>query len=225
MKAFIVSLILCINALAWGDWRPSQALFTSRDNITEKLIELINQEQQCIRIATATLTSTPIQDALLRAKLRGIDIEIIVDKEWVDNNPTASRCIAQLEQQQIPVFKYKDNQRAFPAIMHNKFSCFYRTTTHRCCAVSTGSFNYTNQANINCENIIINYEPSIFDDYLIEFERIKKRILSQNDSVTKRTKVKKLPAFTQMRRTHHAMRHQFKNKKAGLPYAICTDLL
>lgn len=213
MKSSICLVIIFTSFLCLENYQPSHALFTSRDNITHTLVSLIDQEQRRIRIASATLTSKPIQEALLRAKTRGVDIEIIVDKEWVDNNPSATKSINALEHAGIPVFKFNGtSHRAFPAIMHHKFSCFYHTSQYNCTVVCTGSFNYTQQANINCENIIINYEPHIFEQYLKEFESLKQRILTQ----TKQMPIGKIklqhPSVKEIKHTNRLLRQKLKKE-------------
>jgi len=213
MKSLIYSVIVLVSVFCLKSYPPSQALFTSSDNITHTLVSFIDQERKTIRIACATITSKPIQEALLHAKARGVDIEIIVDKEWVDNNPSASKCIAALERAGIPVFKFSStHHRAFPAIMHHKFSCFYHTSQYNCALVCTGSFNYTHQANINCENILINYEPHIATQYLTEFEKLKQRITEQ----TKHTPAPKIkrehPSLKEIKNTNRLMRQRLKKE-------------
>ncbi len=101
-----------------------------------------------------SFTSKPIAIALLKAKKRGVNVEIVTDKSQVR---TADSLIAKLNRRNVRV--HVDNK---VAIAHNK------TMIIDCAIVITGSYNWTNAAEKrNAENMIIFYNHAgIVKDYM-----------------------------------------------------------
>lgn len=112
------------------------------------VLKAINSSTKTICMATYSFTSKPVALALLNAKKRGVDIEIVSDKK--------SNC------GKYSVAKFLSNQGVnvrlngnYP-IMHNKFIVIDNKT------VETGSFNYSNAATAkNAENVIVIWNNSV----------------------------------------------------------------
>lgn len=103
-------------------------------SIEEKLIELINNAQMSIHIASFEFNLTPVADALIAAKNRGVDVKWITDdKNGLDYDIQPGR--GQFSLLQAAGIEVKDDDRT--ALMHNKFWIFDQQITW------TGSTNIT----------------------------------------------------------------------------------
>ena len=106
------------------------------------VIKIIDGAQRKLRVAAYSFTSKPIAQALLRAKKRGVDVQVVVDKSQKGERYTSATFLANSG---IPV--YVDSQHA---IMHNKYIIADDTHTE------LGSFNYTDAAaHKNGENALV----------------------------------------------------------------------
>ncbi len=117
------------------------------------LINMIDNTRSSLFIQAYSFTSAPIAKAVVAAKKRGVDVEVIVDKS---QNSERYTVVTTLTNAGIPVFV--DTK---PAIAHNKVMIFDQTS------VFTGSFNFTASAQKrNAENgIVITGDPSIVKSY------------------------------------------------------------
>jgi len=149
-------------------------LFSPDDDVCAHLLELINKEQQSIKMTIYLLTDEQIMQALINAHKRGIAIEIIVDPKHMYDR---SSRIYQLCQQGMCVFVFnpKYSDLGGTGLMHNKFVIFgaEHTTTS---AVWTGSFNFTKAAREwNQEHIVIVRGTNALSKFTQQFERLKQR--------------------------------------------------
>jgi phosphatidylserine/phosphatidylglycerophosphate/cardiolipin synthase-like enzyme len=128
-----------------NDQEPTvrRVFFSPDHDLQSRFIELIDQEQESIKIAVYFFTNTPIAQALMKAHKRGVNIEIITDQSC-----TASKCarIRQLAESGMPVFVYIANKDK-NSLMHNKFAIFGKNAYGKR-MVWTGSFNFTKTATI-----------------------------------------------------------------------------
>ncbi|OAI40740.1 hypothetical protein AYO40_04330 [Planctomycetaceae bacterium SCGC AG-212-D15] len=109
---------------------------------TEAVVAELNRARREILVQAYSFTSKPIAEALVAAKARGVNIEIILDKSNEQESYTELGHL--LEQGLHP---HIDAQHA---IAHNKIMVVDRRV------VITGSFNFTNQAeHENAENLLI----------------------------------------------------------------------
>lgn len=137
--------------------------FSPKGNIESKIVKHINREQRQLSAALYWFTSGPIAQALIAAKNRGVEVEIIVDQDTVTGIAGKAQ---ELVQEGIPVFVYNGGNSS---IMHHKFWIFSDGT------LITGSFNPTQRANkANHENIIILEDADVASQYQQEFDRLKK---------------------------------------------------
>ena len=115
--------------------------------ITTGFEKVLHQEyakaESSISVTIYTFTDMHIADYLVEAKVRGIDVRVIVDGEQV-KLPEMKAVIAVLRKNDIPVEK-----SIHRGIMHRKESVIDGRT------VLTGSFNYTKAAEtVNDENMV-----------------------------------------------------------------------
>jgi hypothetical protein len=146
-----------------------QSYFSPNDNISQKIIDLINNAKKTIHIAIYTLTDWSIKTALLGAKKRGVDIEIIVNQtpEQTDSHPL----IKTLIDNDIIVHIF---QQRNTLIMHNKFAIFDDNI------IVTGSYNWTYNAKQSYENVIIIHNAKACPRFITQFKEIKTHIHLDN---------------------------------------------
>lgn len=136
------------------------------NNIEQLIIDKIGQANVSIHIAVAWFTSGPIKQALLKAKQYKpkITIEVVVDDNEV-NEKYFLNTEAEFVEAGIVIHK---NWR--PNFLHRKFMVLDRNTT------LIGSYNFTNKARSNAENIAI-VESENFSQVHI---RLFKRMTDEN---------------------------------------------
>jgi phosphatidylserine/phosphatidylglycerophosphate/cardiolipin synthase-like enzyme len=132
---------------------PCNVYFSPKGGATEAVVNLINGAHQSIHVLAYSFTSTPIANALVAAKTRGVDVEIILDK----TQPTAKGGEMQYVMAAgIPVWV-----DSVHAIAHNKVMLVDGKY------IETGSFNYTSSAEkSNGENALICPSVSGYNTYL-----------------------------------------------------------
>lgn len=131
-----------------------QVCFTPGDNCLGLIINALDQAKTSIQMQAFSFTAKPIAKALIRAQRRGVNVQLIVDKQTAYPEPPQRKNLAQyLVRQHIKV--WVDDQ---PAIAHNKVIIIDGKT------LLTGSFNFTYAAQEkNAENILL-----INDNHLAE---------------------------------------------------------
>ena len=150
-------------------------IFVPRDDARSVLIGLIDDEGEKILFAIFKLTDSDVSKALLRAKERGVKIEMVVDSGGLD---TRTNQVLKLQSEGIPVYVFPHPDLELGsrfAIMHNKFFVFYSSGIAGGPLVWTGSFNVTKAASMyNRENVLIIQSRQLADDYAAEFEQLKR---------------------------------------------------
>lgn len=149
-------------------------LFSPDDDVCAHLLELINKEQQSIKMTIYLLTDEQIMHALINAHQRGVSVEIVVDPKHMYDR---SSRVYQLCQQGICVFVFnpKYSDLAGTGLMHNKFVIFGSEQASTS-AVWTGSFNFTKAAREwNQEHIVIVRGTNVLTKFTQQFERLKQR--------------------------------------------------
>lgn len=116
-----------------------------------------------VLIAVAWFTNINISNALIR--LKDAEIDIIVDDNKINRN---SNAIKNLQNNSIKISFIQDLQKNYYS-MHNKF-CIIDNKT-----VLTGSYNWTNNANTNDENLAFISDKDIASSYNMEFSKIKNK--------------------------------------------------
>ena len=133
-------------------------------SIEGRLIEKINAAQTSIHIASFEFDLTPVADALIAAKQRGVDVRWVTDDEEgleSDTNPGRGQ-FAMLQKAGIEV---RSDTRS--ALMHNKFWIFDNQT------VWTGSTNITQNGIFKQDNnTLVIQSPELALIYENEFQEM-----------------------------------------------------
>ncbi|GAB6189370.1 hypothetical protein JCM30566_11090 [Marinitoga arctica] len=133
--------------------------FTPEDDLTNRIIELINNAKKSIHVMIFTFSKKEIAESLINAKNRGVDVKIIAE-EYQSNYSWAQ--INYLKQNGVNVILDK-NDRTF----HHKVMIIDENIT------ITGSFNFTNSAQYNNdENSLVIHSEYISKEYEREFKRL-----------------------------------------------------
>lgn len=142
------------------DVADCEILFSPKGGITDNLIANIKGSKH-IRIMAYSFTSEPIYNALVKAKRKGADIEVIGDAR-----SEKGRNAKYLLMAQAGIKVYLDKKHP---IFHNKVMVFNKEI------FSTGSFNFSNNAETaNGENNITCHSVNTSEAYLDYFETHKK---------------------------------------------------
>jgi phosphatidylserine/phosphatidylglycerophosphate/cardiolipin synthase-like enzyme len=168
----------------------------AKDQIYNRLVELINGAEvgSTIRLATYTMYSTTIPNALVAAKQRGVNVQVIADSD-TDGN-TASRDVLQTglgsDTAKASFFTLCPPDRGciakYPnstwSIMHNKFSLFTRTLGVDNVVVQT-SMNLTGtnwrDAGLGWNDALeITGNKALFDSYTGYFGDLKAKQVDNN---------------------------------------------
>ncbi|MBU1007874.1 hypothetical protein KKA53_02245 [Candidatus Dependentiae bacterium] len=153
----------------------SIVLFSPDDKPTKHLIQNIAEAKTRIYAAIYMLTDKKIALALIEAKKRGLDIQLITDSASAES-PYGKVLLLRANGVETSVFwTLTDNQNKFNPLMHHKFAIIDNN-------VWTGSFNWTISANTNNqENVIYTDEKEVCDKYLAQFEKLKQRCIAMNE--------------------------------------------
>ncbi|MBK9209249.1 MAG: hypothetical protein IPL71_13460 [Anaerolineales bacterium] len=154
----------------WWEVYFTDPLVTNNPNVIEgsvaaKLIEFINNAQTSIHIASFEFNLTPVAEALIAAKNRGVDVKWLTDNKYgleFDREPERGQ-FALLTAAGIEV---KDDAGR-SALMHNKFWIFDQQITW------TGSTNITvNGVYKQNNNVLVIHSPEIAFIYEREFQEM-----------------------------------------------------
>jgi phosphatidylserine/phosphatidylglycerophosphate/cardiolipin synthase-like enzyme len=131
---------------------PIEIFFSPKGGCTDAIVREIDAAQTTVLVQAYSFTSQKIADALMKARKRGLDIKVILDR----SNETDKYSSADfLLHSDIPSLLDDDHQ-----IAHNKLMILDGKV------VITGSFNFTKQAeNGNAENVLIIRDPDIANKY------------------------------------------------------------
>ncbi|NDD58363.1 MAG: DUF1669 domain-containing protein [Chlamydiae bacterium] len=145
----------------------TEVYFSHSENLEQKLIQLINNENLSIQIAVYQLKARSILDALIQAKQRGVTITIITDPKII---PDMLPIYNFIKENHLDIYLWKckkpfyvKNESTFKKIvpkLHNKFILFGSDK------VWTGSCNFSKTAfTINAENALLISCPFIVQKY------------------------------------------------------------
>jgi len=153
----IISLlfIFSFNALA-----ETEVYFSLYDDPELIIIKNIDNAKEFINIAMYTFTDREIAQAILKAKDRGVDIKIYLDRSQVNAKYSKSRYFIN---NSIKGIKISSNNY----IMHNKFAVIDNEI------VITGSYNWTASAGErNDENLLVIDDKNIIKKYQNQFNNL-----------------------------------------------------
>jgi phosphatidylserine/phosphatidylglycerophosphate/cardiolipin synthase-like enzyme len=141
-----------------------QLAFTPWDNAEAMIVACIRQAKQQILVQAFSFTSRALANALIAAKRRGVEVQVMADREQTFSGE-ASR-ISELVRAGIPVSLEVRYQSA-----HNKVMVMDAGSADA--AVITGSYNWTYAAQYkNAENVLIlRHNPDIANAYAANWRR------------------------------------------------------
>jgi len=184
---FFALMLISAPVLGSAITKHATVYFSPEDQLDKRLIDEINKENKSICVCIYSFTHRGIAEALIEARRRGVDVEIVVDRFSV-------KIKAQLQKfasAGIPIhvwnpdrFKRKIARRP---LMHNKFCVFGSDK------VWTGSFNFTNEASkIHHENALVIQDIALASAYKGQFHTIKLRCIPLSAYAPMRPKIAKI---------------------------------
>jgi len=154
IKRISISILLLIAPLsAFSQSCPTISVcFTPGQNCTAMIVDLINHADKSVLVQAYSFTSAPIAKAVVKAKKRGLDVRVILDKSQRKAKYSSATF---LRNQGVPTWiDYK------PTIAHNKVMIIDGEL------VITGSFNFTKAAQKrNAENVLVIRDSRIANKY------------------------------------------------------------
>ena len=139
-------------------WMPAiRATFSPKGGCTDAVLGEVERARRQILVQAYSFTSEPLAKALVEAKKRGVDVEILLDRSNEVERYSDLRIF--LDNGLHPLID------GHHAIAHNKVMIIDRRT------LITGSFNFTNQAeHENAENLlVIRGMPELIHSYCENF--------------------------------------------------------
>ncbi len=168
--------IFCIFLIHNFSLYPARPIlcFGGKD-IKRKLVQLISNEQECIKVAMYMFTDKDIAKKLIEARNRGVRVESIVDNSTINSS---SGIADKLRDQDIPVMCRRS--LPFTSCMHLKYWLFESTRLHdrynHGPCVFTGSCNCTYNGHYrNDEMMVLLFGSNVFDKSNKNFKDLKKR--------------------------------------------------
>lgn len=165
-----------------NDASIARGFFAPDDDVRDLLLNLIDAEQKSIYIAAFLLTDATVSRALLTAKNRGVDVQLVTDQFCCKSRHGR---VGVLHDGGIDVLVYFGEQSGnnMSDIMHHKFIVFGKNLRGRA-IVWTGSLNFTNSARLkNQENVILLDHENVVEQYAKHFEILKGRSVSYDKNM------------------------------------------
>ncbi len=163
---FIVVIFVLLAMVAFATWRllpthppapipgpmACQVYFSPDGGCTQAIVDALTGAKQSVWVQAYSFTSPPIAKALVDAKKRGVNIQVILDKSQRTEKYSEADFLVHMG---IPTFIDAEH-----AIAHNKVMILDGDT------VITGSFNFTRAAEErNAENLLILHDPALAARY------------------------------------------------------------
>lgn len=149
--------------------------------IIKKIVEEINQETKCIKLANFQFSHARIVRALISALERGVRVECVINSDCLENDSRDGGNVFNLASTELEKALAKNQQNGFLKIekaktLHHKFYLFEDRQT-----VITGSFNCTGNSAKNCIEVDIKFSDQElltsyndqFADLALQAETIK----------------------------------------------------
>lgn len=175
MKGFMLAWLLMLGAPALALEPPPPALpkaavgtieyaFTPEDAADEMIVRAIDKARRQILVQTFSFTHRKIAAALITARRRGVDVQIIADAGQTEKIRTS--VIGDLAAGGVPVFLDDRHDSA-----HNKVMVVDAGAVDT--ALITGSYNFTHAAQFkNAENVlVIHGNPALSEAYRDNWKR------------------------------------------------------
>ena len=142
-----------------------EVAFSPSEGSEQLVIKVVDSARSELRILAYSFSSVPMVNALLRAKKRGVDVQLVADEKnnvQDDRSGKARAALSALVNAGIAVRTIG----VYP-IHHDKVIIADRET------VELGSFNYSYAAaRMNSENVLVNWRnPKLAEVYTAHFDR------------------------------------------------------
>lgn len=135
------------------------------ENIAERIVSEIEKAQNSIFIAVAWFTNRNIFNVLKQKAKEGCQINLMYSADHINENSSIDFDL--LKTKNSDVFPIGDGDHD---LMHNKFCVIDQ------CTVITGSYNWSNKAESNHENVTVTYGvTSLAEQFISEFSNIRQR--------------------------------------------------
>ncbi|MFA6222675.1 MAG: phospholipase D family protein [Desulfomonilaceae bacterium] len=163
-RSLFVSLLLVATAFGHGFCEeltltnaPTVVCFSPEGQCSRSIIRAIDSAKTQILVQAYSFTSSRIAKALLKARKRGVNVEVILDKIHLTDNYSSATFLAN-----SGIRTYVDQAHN---IAHNKIMIIDSDT------VVTGSFNFTRAADEqNAENVLIIKSAELAKLYLANWQ-------------------------------------------------------
>lgn len=141
-----------------------QVAFTPGDDAVKLIVQALDGAKKQVLVQAYSFTSRPIARALINAQRRGVDVQLIADREQIEK--TDHNRIAEIAAGGVATFIDAEHQSA-----HNKVMVIDNGSADA--TVITGSYNFTNAAQYkNAENLlIIRGDKALTDAYARNWQR------------------------------------------------------
>jgi len=136
--------------------------FSKTERCDKLIASLLDGAERSIHVAVYSFTSDLLAEALIRAKQRGVEVRVIVEKERIGERGA--------KYERLRDAGIDTRADGNPDLMHHKFVVIDGKI------VVTGSYNWSAAAeDRNDENIVIIENPAVAERFEEEFERIWER--------------------------------------------------
>lgn len=143
---------------AQSDGRSStQVFFSPKGGCTDAIVEAIASAEKRVIVQAYSFTSDPIRGALVAAHRRGVQVQVILDRQAGEDPGSELKTLVK-----SGINVWTDGEHP---IAHNKIIVIDEGL------VVTGSFNFTRQAETgNAENILVIHSPELAARYVTNWE-------------------------------------------------------
>ena len=143
-----------------------QVAFTPGDDVAGLIVDSVRKARRQVLVQIYSFTHKDIAQALVDAKRRGIDVQVIADQRQME--AVATSRVVWLAEQGVPVWIDSEHAAA-----HNKVMIIDNGMPEA--AVITGSFNFTHAGqHRNAENLLIlRGNPNLVETYAANWRRHK----------------------------------------------------
>lgn len=159
MKRLLLALFLAAIPLhAQQGPQDLHPFFSPKGGCTQAVVDQLNGAKKQVLVQAYSFTSAPIARALVDAKHRGVDVQVILDKSQRGERYSSATFLAN---NGVPTYIDPAHK-----IAHNKVMVIDGQT------VITGSFNFTKSAEEgNAENLlVINNAPQLAQRYALNWQ-------------------------------------------------------
>lgn len=139
---------------------------THLDDIREQILSELNKAKFSIFVASAFFTDYELAEKLADKAESGLSVDLIISNSEI--NDSSEFIFKNLRNKGVNVYKTGASDFRQGPVMHNKFCVIDYET------VITGSYNWTRQAAINEENIVVLKDKKIADQFLSKFYSLRK---------------------------------------------------